>query len=58
MFGQRDDATDAAMRGRRRDLPLVDEAEFNRLIEADEFAEWAYVFDHLYEVPRSPSRKP
>jgi guanylate kinase len=36
------------------DYHFVDEAEFNRLIDADEFAEWAYVFDHLYGSPKEP----
>ena len=27
------------------DYHFVDEAEFQRLVDADEFAEWAYVFD-------------
>jgi guanylate kinase len=36
------------------DYHFVDTAEFERLIEADEFAEWAYVFDHLYGSPKEP----
>jgi guanylate kinase len=39
------------------DYHFVDEAEFNRLIEADEFAEWAYVFDHLYGSPKEPIKE-
>ena len=39
------------------DYHFVDTAEFERLIEADEFAEWAYVFDHRTEARRSRSRK-
>src|SRR5262245_44351271 len=34
------------------DYHFVTVAEFERLIEADEFAEWAYVFDHLYGSPK------
>ena len=39
------------------DYHFVDEAEFNRIIEADEFAEWAYVFDHLYGSPKEPIKE-
>jgi len=39
------------------DYHFVDDAEFNRLIEADEFAEWAYVFDHLYGSPKEPIKE-
>jgi guanylate kinase len=39
------------------DYHFVDNAEFNRLIEADEFAEWAYVFDHLYGSPKEPIKE-
>ena len=39
------------------DYHFVDTAEFNRLIEADEFAEWAYVFDHLYGSPKEPIKE-
>ncbi|MCL6741131.1 guanylate kinase [Sphingomonas sp. RB56-2] len=39
------------------DYHFVDEAEFNRQIEADEFAEWAYVFDHLYGSPKEPIKE-
>ena len=39
------------------DYHFVDEAEFKRLIEADEFAEWAYVFDHLYGSPKEPIKE-
>ena len=39
------------------DYHFVDEIEFNRLIEADEFAEWAYVFDHLYGSPKEPIKE-
>ena len=39
------------------DYHFVDDAEFKRLIEADEFAEWAYVFDHLYGSPKEPIKE-
>jgi len=39
------------------DYHFVDESEFNRQIEADEFAEWAYVFDHLYGSPKEPIKE-
>lgn len=39
------------------DYHFVDTAEFNRLIGADEFAEWAYVFDHLYGSPKEPIKE-
>ena len=37
-----------------RDYHFVDDAEFERLIAADEFAEWAYVFDYRYGSPKEP----
>ena len=39
------------------DYHFVDAPEFNRLIEAGEFAEWAYVFDHLYGSPKEPIKE-
>ncbi|HET7707966.1 MAG TPA: guanylate kinase [Sphingomicrobium sp.] len=39
------------------DYHFVDETEFKRMIEADEFAEWAYVFDHLYGSPKEPIKE-
>jgi len=39
------------------DYHFVDTGEFERLIEADEFAEWAYVFDHLYGSPKEPIKE-
>jgi len=39
------------------DYHFVDDGEFNRLIDADEFAEWAYVFDHLYGSPKEPIKE-
>ena len=53
-------ATTRAMRpGEVKDVDyhFVDEAEFRGLIEADEFAEWAYVFDHLYGSPKEPIKE-
>jgi guanylate kinase len=40
-----------------RDYHFVDESEFERLIESDEFAEWAYVFDHRYGSPKEPIKE-
>ena len=37
-----------------RDYHFVSDPEFQRLIAADEFAEWAYVFDHRYGSPKEP----
>jgi guanylate kinase len=39
------------------DYHFVDTAEFQRLIDADEFAEWAYVFDHMYGSPKEPIKE-
>ena len=39
------------------DYHFVDTEEFERLIEADEFAEWAYVFDHMYGSPKEPIKE-
>ena len=39
------------------DYHFVDEKEFQRLIDADEFAEWAYVFDHRYGSPKEPIKE-
>lgn len=39
------------------DYHFVDETQFNRMIETDEFAEWAYVFDHLYGSPKEPIKE-
>jgi guanylate kinase len=36
------------------DYHFVDEAEFQRMVDADELAEWAYVFDHRYGSPKDP----
>ena len=37
-----------------RDYHFVDDAEFQRMIQAGEFAEWAPVFDHHYGSPQAP----
>ncbi len=37
-----------------RDYFFVDEAEFQRMVEAEEFLEHAHVFDHRYATPRGP----
>ncbi len=37
-----------------RDYNFVDEAEFQRLIDADAFLEWANVHGNLYGSPRAP----
>ena len=42
--GERDDV----------DYHFVDDAEFDRLIEAGEFVEWAPVFDYRYGTPKAP----
>jgi len=39
------------------DYHFVDDAEFERLVKADEFAEWAYVFDHRYGSPKEPIKE-
>jgi guanylate kinase len=36
------------------DSHFVDEAEFQRMVDSDELAEWAYVFDHRYGSPKDP----
>ena len=42
--------------GERQDLDyhFVDDAEFDRLIEAGEFVEWAPVFGYRYGTPKAP----
>ena len=39
------------------DYHFVDDGEFQRMIHADEFAEWAYVFDHRYGSPKEPIKE-
>jgi guanylate kinase len=36
-----------------RDYHFVDRVEFDRMVEADAFLEWAHVFDHHYGTPRA-----
>ena len=36
------------------DYHFVDDREFDRMIAADEFIEWAPVFDHRYGTPSAP----
>ena len=36
------------------DYHFVDDAEFDRMIEAGEFVEWAPVFGHRYGTPKAP----
>lgn len=33
---------------------FVDEAEFQKMVDDEELAEWAYVFDHRYGSPKEP----
>ena len=40
-----------------RDYHFVDDAEFERLVDEDELAEWAYVFDHRYGSPKEPIKE-
>jgi guanylate kinase len=40
-----------------RDYRFVSDSEFERLIADDEFAEWAYVFDHRYGSPKEPIKE-
>ena len=39
------------------DYHFVDDGAFDRLIETDQFAEWAYVFDHRYGSPKEPIKE-
>ena len=36
------------------DYHFVDDGRFEELVQAGEFAEWAYVFDHRYGSPKEP----
>ena len=40
-----------------RDYHFVDDAAFGAMVEADEFAEYATVFDHRYGTPKKPVRE-
>ena len=37
-----------------REYFFVNDAEFQRMVDAEELAEWAYVFDHRYGSPKEP----
>ena len=39
-----------------RDYHFVSQAEFERMVEADEFYEWATVFGHAYGTPKAQIR--
>jgi guanylate kinase len=39
-----------------KDYYFVDQAEFDRMVEADEFYEWAHVFGHSYGTPKAQIR--
>jgi guanylate kinase len=39
------------------DYHFVDDAKFDELVRAGEFAEWAYVFDHRYGSPKEPIKE-
>ena len=39
------------------DYHFVSEAEFEELVQADELAEWAYVFGHRYGSPKEPIKE-
>ena len=39
-----------------KDYHFVSQAEFDRMVEEDEFYEWAHVFDHCYGTPKSQIR--
>ena len=55
---QRDDPAEAAGR-RRRTSTIISSTRpsSTRLIDAGEFAEWAYVFDHRYGTPKAPIKE-
>jgi guanylate kinase len=40
-----------------QDYHFIDDAEFERWIQTDQFAEWAYVFDHRYGSPKEPIKE-
>ena len=39
------------------DYHFVDDSEFDRMIEANEFVEWAHVFGHRYGTPKAPVKQ-
>jgi guanylate kinase len=39
------------------DYFFVDDAEFDRMISANEFVEWAHVFGHRYGTPKAPVKQ-
>jgi guanylate kinase len=39
------------------DYHFVDDTEFDRMIEAGEFVEWAHVFGHRYGTPKAPVKQ-
>ncbi|GLR47143.1 guanylate kinase [Sphingomonas astaxanthinifaciens] len=39
------------------DYHFVSDEEFQRLVDADELAEWAYVFEHRYGSPKEPIKE-
>jgi guanylate kinase len=39
------------------DYHFVDDAEFDRMIQANEFVEWAYVFGYRYGTPKAPVKE-
>jgi guanylate kinase len=39
-----------------KDYHFVDQAEFDRMVEADDFYEWAQVFGHCYGTPKAHIR--
>lgn len=39
------------------DYHFVDDNEFQRMVDADELAEWAYVFGHRYGSPKEPIKE-
>jgi guanylate kinase len=39
------------------DYHFVDDAEFDRMIAANEFVEWAFVFGHRYGTPKAPVKQ-
>lgn len=40
-----------------KDYHFVDEAQFEQMVDDEELAEWAYVFDHRYGSPKEPIKE-